>query len=412
MAELLDLNTELLLQQGQEMMSLRAAYENLFQHVSADLNGMNGSWSELLSHNFAGKINGAQRSFMGALGMMDKSARSAMSVAEAMQELDTQWGSRIGGALGTDPRVMNKILSKVLKEDLPEDMADAQALLAWKEKMKDQLSSSQKAWLEYLSGKALGGVEDPLKIAEYIINGEYEEAAKELGEVGLEEYIKYSLGPEAGLEADYLLDVCKNIISGGSEFYDDPSLEHALKMVWGMTGGAALETAGGKIEDVIKLIPGISEYYYDENGAEEGGDIFNVALGDIVYALTGDDERRDYFRNYCKDHGGMFDSWVYSAKEVGSFFKDASENDAMMDIFWKNAREEVSFVVTESWKTGGMLMGKAGEVISDVGDFIYESDDPLRDTAEVVGNWGREKVEDGYDALKDLGERLWHAAWE
>ena len=394
MAELLDLNTELLLQQGQEMMSLRAAYESLFQHVSADLNGMNGSWSELLSHNFAGKINGAQRSFMGALGMMDKSARSAMSVAQAMQELDTQWGSRIGGALGTDPRVMNKILSKVLKEDLPEDMADAQALLAWKEKLKDQLSPSQRAWFEFLSGKALGEFKDPLKIAEHIINGEYAEAAKELGEVGLEEYIKYSLGPEAGLAADYVMEVFKNSYSGTQEFLNDPSMEHAVKMLWGITGGAVLETAGGKIEDVIKLIPEVSEYYYVENGAEEGGDIFNVALGDYAYYLTGDDETREYFRNYCKDHGGMFDSWVYSAKEVKSFFKDASENDAMMDIFWKNVREEVSNVVTNKWKTDAMLMGKAGEVIVD------------------IGNWGKEKMEDGYDALKDLGEQLWHASWE
>jgi uncharacterized protein YukE len=100
MQDLIELTPELLLEQSQEMASLCSAYENLFANVSSDLNGINGSWSDLLSNNFSVKIGSAQKLFSGALTMLRNSAESLRMVAESSEETDVGWASKIGGALG------------------------------------------------------------------------------------------------------------------------------------------------------------------------------------------------------------------------------------------------------------------------------------------------------------------------
>ena len=55
MKDYLELTPELLVQQSQEMMTLKAQYETLFENLLKDLQGMNASWSPNLSNNFAGK---------------------------------------------------------------------------------------------------------------------------------------------------------------------------------------------------------------------------------------------------------------------------------------------------------------------------------------------------------------------
>lgn len=99
MQDLFELTPELLLEQSQEMQSICAAYENLFSNISADLSGINGSWSDLLANNFSGKIGSAQKTFSGALTMLSNVANGTRMVAETMQEADAEWASKIGGAL-------------------------------------------------------------------------------------------------------------------------------------------------------------------------------------------------------------------------------------------------------------------------------------------------------------------------
>lgn len=100
MQDLFELTPELLLEQSQEMFSLCSAFETLFGNITSDLNGINNSWSDLLSNNFSGKISSAQKAFSGTLVMLRNSASSAQMVAEAAQETDTEWASKIMGALG------------------------------------------------------------------------------------------------------------------------------------------------------------------------------------------------------------------------------------------------------------------------------------------------------------------------
>lgn len=97
MQDLFELTPELLLAQSQEMLSLCSAYESLFGNIASDLNGINSSWSDLLSNNFSGKIGSAQKAFTGALTMLRNSANSIRIVAETSQEMDTAWASRISG---------------------------------------------------------------------------------------------------------------------------------------------------------------------------------------------------------------------------------------------------------------------------------------------------------------------------
>lgn len=97
MQDLFELTPELLLEQSQEMENLCSAYERLFSDISSDLQGMNGSWSDFLANNFSGKIDSAQKAFAGTLTMLRNSAESTRLVAEATQEMDASWASKIGG---------------------------------------------------------------------------------------------------------------------------------------------------------------------------------------------------------------------------------------------------------------------------------------------------------------------------
>ena len=97
MNDVFELSPELLLEQSKEMLSLKAAYENLFGSFSADLQGVNNSWSELLSNNFSGKIAAAQKRFMNSLSMLENSAGKVALVANTATELDTSHASKIRG---------------------------------------------------------------------------------------------------------------------------------------------------------------------------------------------------------------------------------------------------------------------------------------------------------------------------
>ena len=65
MASRIILDPETLLAQAGEMQNLTVEYEALFSKVTGTLNDTNNHWSELLAHNFAGKISSAQQSFKG-----------------------------------------------------------------------------------------------------------------------------------------------------------------------------------------------------------------------------------------------------------------------------------------------------------------------------------------------------------
>lgn len=108
MQDLFELTPELLLEQGQQMSNLYAAYENLFAGVAGDLEAINGGWSDLLANNFSGKIVAAQKSFAGALNMLRNSSDSVRAVAEASREMDAAWASKFGAAFSEKNRAITE----------------------------------------------------------------------------------------------------------------------------------------------------------------------------------------------------------------------------------------------------------------------------------------------------------------
>ena len=95
-ADMISLSPALLEEQSRRMQSLKTSYEGLFQQLSADLDGINSSWSAALANNFSVKIRSAQQSFAGVSGMLQNGADAAYLAASMLQQQDTDLSSRIG----------------------------------------------------------------------------------------------------------------------------------------------------------------------------------------------------------------------------------------------------------------------------------------------------------------------------
>ena len=100
MASRIILDPEVLLAQAGEMQSLTAEYESLFLKVTGTLNDTNNNWSELLAHNFAGKISSAQQSFASITELLSSGAAAAKNSATTMQSVDQSLFKVFGGEAG------------------------------------------------------------------------------------------------------------------------------------------------------------------------------------------------------------------------------------------------------------------------------------------------------------------------
>ena len=100
MASRIILDPETLLAQAGEMQSLTAEYESLFSKVTGTLNDTNNNWSELLAHNFAGKISSAQQSFASITELLASGAAAVKNSATTMQSVDQSLFKVFGGEAG------------------------------------------------------------------------------------------------------------------------------------------------------------------------------------------------------------------------------------------------------------------------------------------------------------------------
>ena len=100
MASRIILDPETLLAQAGDMQSLTAEYESLFSKVTGTLNDTNNNWSELLAHNFAGKISSAQQSFASITELLASGAAAAKNSATTMQSVDQSLFKVFGGEAG------------------------------------------------------------------------------------------------------------------------------------------------------------------------------------------------------------------------------------------------------------------------------------------------------------------------
>ena len=86
-----DFKLSSLLAQAGEMQNLTAEYEALFSKVTGTLNDTNNHWSELLAHNFAGKISSAQQSFASITELLSSGAVAAKNSATTMQSVPDRY---------------------------------------------------------------------------------------------------------------------------------------------------------------------------------------------------------------------------------------------------------------------------------------------------------------------------------
>lgn len=96
MADMIALSPALLEEQSRQMQNLKASYENLFQQLTVDLEGINSSWSAALANNFSVKIRSAQQSFVGISDMLQNGAEAAYLAASMLQQEDAGLSSKIG----------------------------------------------------------------------------------------------------------------------------------------------------------------------------------------------------------------------------------------------------------------------------------------------------------------------------
>lgn len=388
MQDLFELTPELLLEQSQEMFSLCSAYENLFSNISSDLNGINGSWSDLLSNNFSGKIGSAQKAFSGALSMLQNSANSARSVAETAQEMDTAWASKISSSMAgqslsdlrNNPYFMQGVLNLMNWDPAAESKEALELLDKLKEKAEDVIPSSVRAWIEFLGKQADkkffdGNVDKAIDLTTQLLEGDLEGFGKDAELLVLKEVFKEAVKGTAGDPVNimgfkydpttkYYINMGLGIGEGLGEFAQEPSWENLTEIAWNASVKPVLETAGSTVETVTQLIPGISEYYYDENGAEDIGDAAGIALGDLYRLFTPDEDIKEYASNYYKD--GMWEGLWGGFEDIGSFIKDSGgPGEAAKNFFstaYKDSQENLDHMAENAgylWDSIEKLIGGA-----------------------------------------------------
>jgi len=395
MSDLNQLDTGLLLSQSQEMLSLKAAYESLFANITQDLQGINANWSSLLANNFAGKISSAQRSFTGALGMLQNSAGSAAMVANAFSEFDMTQAAKIMGVDsisldGLSDKAMSTLLNSALGKRFVEQFGDAfsQDNLG---DMYDKLPSSVKAWIKKLKkdaikdylknnwnsddSKVVSAIESFLKmdfdaIQSKVENGDYmgvineaEDVFGDVAEIGMVNLVKTMAelqgvtleSSELGKYAKYTIHLIDNTAEAATEcLLGEPTIGKALNFAWSVTGKPILETAGDEVYKVTSLIPNISEFYADR-GATDATSMANVAMQEFYRLATGSDEGAEYVGNYYENHGGLAGGLDNFFGEVFSFAKDSGGIGNAAKAFTKTAITDMQDMFAYQAETANMF---------------------------------------------------------
>ncbi len=145
MASRIILDPETLLAQATEMQSLTADYESLFSKVTGTLNETNNNWSELLAHNFAGKISSAQQSFTSITELLSSGAAAAKNSATTLQSVDQSLFKVFGGEAveGISSEQVQDVIDVI--EDYRKAEKTSQKVKAKSKKKRDSFLNSLKA---------------------------------------------------------------------------------------------------------------------------------------------------------------------------------------------------------------------------------------------------------------------------
>lgn len=321
------LSPELLMSQSTELASMKNDFDGLFTQVTGVLNGMNESWSENLARNFAGKITGAQKSFSSVLNMLTNSSQAARI-------------SSLAFSSGNAGNILSHMLGTGNTEIMKDGMSKLADWLSGKE-----LDKAAAAWISEQLG--MGADAETIKNAvSQIMDGDFEGALKTAGEKGIDLLAKSLSGSiEAGSWVDQLnqatggklgleglenayyknligstlgnaADIVKEQLSGNPDRGQE--LRTLGELAWNATAGSVIETGFDQAYNVVSKIPIIGDYYANQ-GATDGESAIGVMCGDLMYAMTGNNDDAAYARNYYSDHGGIAGGIVDGVKEVAGF---------------------------------------------------------------------------------------------
>lgn len=170
---------------------------------------------------------------------------------------------------------------------------------------------------------------DYWEAAQNLFEGEYIEALKEIaGAIYEDDNFFKNLAPQ------FYVNSVFGMVEEYIEYAQDPSLINLLSIGWSGTVGSALETGGEAAWDIVKLIPGISDWY-DERGVEDAGGAFNAIYTEGVRLIFGDD-MADYCGSYYAENGGLFNGLVNGFGEIADYIGDACEDAGGIVGLWKS----------------------------------------------------------------------------
>lgn len=96
MAGKIQLTTQELLAQSQEMFGLQEGYEELFRQSEELLGEVNGNWSEELSRNFSGKVKSVEKGFRQITDMLKTGGQLAAESARTYESVDALLAKNMG----------------------------------------------------------------------------------------------------------------------------------------------------------------------------------------------------------------------------------------------------------------------------------------------------------------------------
>ena len=313
--------------QAAEMKSLEAEYSSLFGGVSSELNKVNSNWSANLAHNFSGKINSTNKNFTQITQELMNGAKVADTCAVTFESVDSQLakvytGSSSDNTAETGENGESQQIADAMKWAKGDwiDDAFADKPLWFRESLKESLKDVYKntfgvdlvaaydATQKLLKGDVIGALK---KCANDLFKGET--------------YF-------GKLETKFYINQVLDGVEGYWKFVEEPSFENLVQIGWNIGPKAVLETTSDAAWDVVKLIPGVSDWY-EQHGATDAGGAFNTMYTEWTRVFFGD-KIADGVSTYYADNGGLFSGLVNGGKEIANEVKKSCDKHGGIVGVW------------------------------------------------------------------------------
>lgn len=192
-----------------------------------------------------------------------------------------------------------------------------------------------KKMLSYIKGKVLKGkFDDAYDIVQKALEGDFNGAVKKLTKTFSKILTPGKMSYFEKLGLDFVLNSVFGAAEDYQEYLKNPTAENLLNVGWTSTVGSVLKTTGDAAWKVVKLIPGISDWY-ESQGVEDMGDAFNTIYSESVRAILGDDVA-DGVESYYAENGGLFRGLIKGFGEIKKEVDNACKEDEGFFKMWLN----------------------------------------------------------------------------